>query len=125
MSLLLLSMKKMNWSETFSALESDLKCSLGCDSNEDQEHLLRCSALKTDNDVILNYNDIYSNDQIQIKRLTKTLMKKYEQFIELTSTVHRTSPQTVPIAATSDQTINDDNIVTNVNSVDDSVVELD
>ena len=115
----------MNWSETFSALDSDLKCSLGCDSNEDQEHLLRCSALKTDNDVILNYNDIYSNDQIQIKRLTKTLMKKYEQFIELTSTVHRTSPQTVPSAATSDQTINDDNIVTNVNSVDDSVVELE
>ena len=32
----------------FKSGKSDLRCSMGCDSNEDQEHLLLCPALNDD-----------------------------------------------------------------------------
>ena len=46
----------------FTAGKKDLKCSLGCDRNKDQEDILECFALKKYDDTILNYNDI--NDTI-------------------------------------------------------------
>ena len=88
--------------------KTDLKCSLGCDSNEDQEHILHCSAL---NDNVLtpvpNYNDIYSNNPTKIKKVTQILMEKFAKFNKMKTTVHGQSSKTNSSAAKSEDTVND------------------
>ena len=104
----------------------DLKCSLGCDSSEDQEHILHCPVLK-DDDVtpVPVYEDIFSNNQTKIKMVTQALRKKFAKFTSLkSSTVHGQSPQTKPSAAKPEDTVNDvDNILVNVVNCSDLELE--
>ena len=97
----------------------DIKCSLGCDSNEDQEHILNCPVLEDDNlTTISNYSDLFGYNQTKIKMITQALMKKFAKFTNLksTTTVHGQS-QTKPSAADSAEDI--------VNDVDDNVNVVD
>ena len=106
--------------------KTDLKCSLGCDSNEDQEHILICPVLKEDiSEPIPNYNDLFGNNQMRIKLVTQVLKKKFTKFTTLKSTVHGQSHQTKPSAADSTDIV--DNVNDNVNLVDcnDSELELE
>ena len=58
--------------------KSDLKCSLGCNAKEDQEHLLYCPALNDDDlTAVPKYDDIYSSNQMKIKKVTQILIKKF------------------------------------------------
>ena len=106
----------------------DLKCSLGCDSSEDQEHILHCPVLK-DDDVtpVPDYEDIFSNNQTKIKMVTQALRKKFAKFTSLkSSTVHGQSPQTKPSAAKPEDAVNDvDKVVVNLNVVNCSALELE
>ena len=55
----------------FKAGKSNLRCSLGCNSIEDQEHLLHCPALSDDNlTATPNYQDIFSKNHIKVKKVT-------------------------------------------------------
>ena len=99
----------------FKSGNPDTKCSLGCDSNEDQEHILNCPVLEDDNlTTSSNYSDLFGNNQMKIKMITQALMKKFAKFTNLksTTTVHGQS-QTKPSAADSAEDI--------VNDVDDNV----
>ena len=75
--------------------KSDLKCSLGCDSNEDQEHRLHCPVLN-DNGIKAapKYEEIYGSNQIKVKKVTQILMRKYNKFSKMKATVHGQSSQT-------------------------------
>ena len=104
----------------------DTKCSLGCDSNEDQEHILNCPVLEDDNlTTISNYSDLFGNNQMKIKMITQALMKKFTKFTNLksTTTVHGQS-QTKPSAADSAEDIVID-VDDNVNVIDCSDLELE
>ena len=108
--------------------KTGLKCSLGCDTSEDQEHVLHCPVL-IDNELtpLPHYVDIYSNNQTKIKMVTQALIKKYAKFTILkSSTVHGQSPQTKPSAAKPEDTVNDvDKVVVNLNVVNCSALELE
>ena len=102
----------------------DLKCSLGCDTNEDQEHILNCPVLKEDNlEQIPNYKDIFGNNQMKIKMVTQLLKQKFAKFTKLKSTVHGKSHQTKPSAADSTDIV--DNVDDIVNVVDCNDLELE
>ena len=96
--------------------KSDLRCSLGCDSNEDQEHLLHCPALNNDDiTAVPKYQDIFSNNHMKVKKVTQILMRKYTKFMKMKATVHGQSSQTKFSAAKSKDTVNDvDNLIVNV-----------
>ena len=56
----------------------NLKCRFGCDKDETQNHWYDCPAI---NDVIrssYSYNDLFSNDPIKVKSVTKVLMERLE-----------------------------------------------
>ena len=104
----------------------NIKCSLGCDSYEDQEHILNCPVLEDDNlTTISNYSDLFGNNQMKIKMITQALMKKFAKFTNLKSTtmVHGQS-QTKPSAADSAEDIVND-VDDNVNVIDCSDLELE
>ena len=62
---------------------------MGCDNTEDQEHILRCPVLrKNDEDDLIDYKDIYSQDLIKIKKVTQILMTKFYKFTKLKAMVH-------------------------------------
>ena len=109
--------------------KADLKCSLGCDSNEDQEHILHCPALNADVlTPVPTYNDIYSNNPRKIMIVTQILMKRYAEFNKLKPTVHGQSSQTKSSAAKSEDTVSQDctvNNVDNVNTVNCTDLELE
>ena len=76
----------------------DLKCSLGCDKDETQNHLFICPALdEDDSDETRNYDDIYSNDREKVRWVTRVLMTRFQRFLKKKTTVHRTPK---PCAAT-------------------------
>ena len=76
----------------------DLKCSLGCDQDETQNHLFICPALEDDeSEVTVNYRDIYSNDREKVRLVTRILMTRFQRFLHKKTTVHRTPK---PCAAT-------------------------
>ena len=105
--------------------QSDVKCSLGCDTIEDQEHLLHCAALSDNEDTQANYNDIYSNNMIKIRKITQILIKKFTMFTNLKSTVHGQSPQTKSSAAESEDKVDDVNVIVDLNIVNFSDLELE
>ena len=105
--------------------QSDVKCSLGCDTIEDQEHLLHCAALSDNEDTQANYNDIYSNNMIKIRKITQILIKKFTMFTNLKSTVHGQSPQTKSSAAESEDNVDDVNVIVDPNIVNFSDLELE
>ena len=105
--------------------QSDVKCSLGCDTIEDQEHLLHCAALSDNEDAQANYNDIYSNNMIKIRKITQILIKKFTMFTNLKSTVHGQSPQTKSSAAESEDNVDDVNVIVDPNIVNFSDLELE
>ena len=99
--------------------KSDLNCSLGCDTTEDQEHILQCPVLRdSDEDNLIEYNDIYSLDHLKVKEVTRILMTKFYKFTKLKATVHGKSPQTNSSAAESDDRVDND---VNDNDYDDIV----
>ena len=100
--------------------KSDLKCSLGCNANEDQEHLLHCPALNNDDlTAVPKYQDIFSNNHMKVKKVTQILMRKYTKFMKMKATVHGQSSQTKFSAAKSKDTVNDvDNLINVVNGFD-------
>ena len=109
----------------FKSGKSDLRCSLGCDSNEDQEHLLLCPALNDDGlSAVPKYEEIYSSNQMKVKKVTQILMRKYNKFMKMKATVHGQSPQTKSSAAKSDDSVNVVNTVV-VDIVDCSDLELE
>ena len=62
---------------------------MGCYNTEDQEHILRCPALrKNDEDDLIDYKDIYSQDLIKIKKVTQILMTKFYKFTKRKAMVH-------------------------------------
>ena len=82
----------------------DLKCSLGCDQDESQQHLFVCPALDDDDsDFTGKYEDLYCNDREKVRRVTRVLMSKFQQFINKKTTVHRTPN---PCAATANNNAN-------------------
>ena len=94
----------------FKAGKSDLNCSLGCDMIEDQKHILHCPALKVVNeDDQINYEDIFSDDKLKVKGVTKILRRKFAEFVNLKATVHGQSPKTRSSAAQSEDLFNDVN----------------
>ena len=109
----------------FKSGKSDLKCSLGCDSNEDQEHLLHCPVLNDDGPTAgPKYEEIYSSNQMKVKKVTQILRRKYNKFLKMKATVHGQSSQTKSSAAKSDDSVNDVNTVV-VDIVDYSDLELE
>ena len=99
----------------FKSAKSDLRCSLGCDSNEDQEHLLHCPALNNDDlTAVPKYQDIFSNNHMKVKKVTQILMRKYTNFMKMKPTVHGQSSQTKFSAAKSKDTVNNVNNLINV-----------
>ena len=69
----------------------DLRCSLGCDQDETQQHLFVCPALDDDDSEISGkYEDIYCNDREKVRDVTRALMSRFEQFLNKKTTVHRT-----------------------------------
>ena len=105
--------------------QSDIKCSLGCDKTEDQEHLLQCPALSDNEEIQANYNDIYSDNMLKIRKITQILMKKFTKFTTLKSTVHGQSPKTESSAAESEDKVNDVNDIVDPNIVNVSDLELE
>ena len=81
--------------KNFKVGKSDLNCSLGCDTTEDQEqHLLWCPVLREDDDDLIDYKDIYSQDHLKVKEeVTRILMTKFYKFLRLKATVHGKSLQ--------------------------------
>ena len=78
--------------------KEDLKCSLGCDQDETQNHVFVCPALGSeDSEETANYEDIYGNDKEKVKLVSKVLMTRFQQFQKEKTTVHRTPK---PCAAT-------------------------
>ena len=84
----------------------DLKCSLGCDQDETQQHVFVCPALNDDDDSEVTagqYDDIYCNDREKVREVTRVLMSKFQQFLNKKTTVHRTPK---PCAATANNNAN-------------------
>ena len=88
--------------------QSNLQCRL-CDSHpEDQESLLTCPALVTDEDLPASqqppYTDIFSDNSVQVSIIAKILQKKFTSF---STKVNRPKP-----CSASDKVIvdNDDDI---------------
>ena len=93
--------------------QSNIQCRL-CDSHpEDQESLLKCPALVTDDDLPASqqphYNDIFSDNSVKVSTVARILQKKY---IAFTTNVNRPKP-----CSASDIVI--------VNNDDDSIVSDD
>ena len=100
--------------------KSNLSCSLGCDSLEDQEHILRCPVLREDDESEkINYTDIYSQD-LKVMQVTQTLMRKFEKFTTIKATVHGQSTQTKSSADESEDLIDNVDSI----SIDDDIVDL-
>ena len=94
--------------------KDDLKCRLGCDIEETQEHLYNCPEIK---DVIrstYSYNNLFGNDPEKVRSVTKVLMERHQKLESNNTSVNR---QPLPCSATAD--INDSN------SVNVPVVDLD
>ena len=89
----------------FKVGKSDLNCSLGCDTTEEQEHLLQCPVLRENDDAMIDYKDIYSQDHFKVKEVTQILMTKFYKFLKLKATVHGKSTQTNSSAAESDDIV--------------------
>ena len=106
--------------KNFKVGKSDLNCSLGCDTTEDQEqHLLWCPVLREDDDDLIDYKDIYSQDHLKVKEeVTRILMTKFYKFLRLKATVHGKSLQLNSSAAESDDIVDND---VNDNDYDDIV----
>ena len=99
--------------------KSDLNCSLGCDTTEDQEHILQCPVLRdNDEDDLIEYKDVYSQDHLKVMEVTRILMTKFYKFTKLKATVHGKSPQTNSSAAESEDKVDND---VNDNDYDDIV----
>ena len=82
----------------------NLKCSLGCDQDETQQHLFVCPALDDDDSEIPGkYEDVYCNDKDKVRMVTRALMSRFQQFINKKTTVHRTPN---PCAATANNNAN-------------------
>ena len=65
--------------------QSQLKCRLGCDTNETQSHLLDCAAL-TASDIIKDlpdYADIYGKDCAKLEAISKILQVKFKHLKDL------------------------------------------
>ena len=104
----------------------DLKCSLGCDITEDQEHIFHCPVLKEkDEKDFIDYKDIYGQDPIKVKEITLILMTKFAKFTKLKTTVHGQTPQTMSSAAESEDTVNNVNTFNSDDIVDCSDSELE
>ena len=106
--------------KNFKVGKSDLNCSLGCDTTEDQEqHLLWCPVLREDDDDLIDYKDIYSQDHLKVKEeVTRILMTKFYKFLRLKATVHGKSLQLNSSAAEPDDIVDND---VNDNDYDDIV----
>ena len=103
-----------------------MRCSLGCDTVEDQEHILHCPVLKeVDENHLINYTDIYSNDPIKVKNVTLTLKRMFDKFTKMNATVHGQSSQTGPSAAESENKVDDVNPLYDNDIVDDADSELE
>ena len=65
--------------------QSQLKCRLGCDTKETQNHLLDCVALADSNIVkeTPDYADIHGKDIAKMEKTSKILQAKYKLLKEL------------------------------------------
>merc|ERR1711884_595932 len=83
----------------------DLKCSLGCDQDETQQHLFDCPALDDvdSEETAGKYEDIFCNDREKVRMVTRVLMSRFQQFTNKKTTVHRTPK---PCAATANNNAN-------------------
>ena len=100
--------------------KSNLSCSLGCDSLEDQEHILRCPVLReNDESEKINYTDIYSQD-LKVMQVSQILMRKFGEFTNIKATVHGQSTQTKSSADESEDLIDNVDSI----SIDDDIVDL-
>ena len=116
----------LNVKMNFKFGKTDLRCSLGCDTVEDQEHILHCPVLKEENENHqINYKDIYSNDPSKVKNVTLILKRKFDKFTKLNATVHGQSSQTGSSAAESENKVDDVNPLYDNDIVDDADSELE
>ena len=116
----------LNVKKNFKFGKTDLKCSLGCDTMEDQEHILQCPVLKEENENHqINYTDIYSNDPCKVKNVTLILKRKFDKFTKLNATVHGQSSQTGSSAAESENIVDDVNTLNDNDIVDYADFELE
>ena len=59
---------------------------------------MECPALKEVNeDDQINYEDIFSDDKLKVKGVTKILIRKFAKFVNLKATVHGSLPRQGPV----------------------------
>ena len=65
--------------------QSQLRCRLGCDTNETQNHLLECVSLTDQNMVkeLPKHDDIYGEDIEKMETISKILQVKYKLLKDL------------------------------------------
>ena len=96
--------------------KDNLKCRLGCDMEETQEHLFECPAIKDVTRSSESYTDLFSNKPEKVRSVTRVLMERYQRLESENTSVNR---QSMPSSAATDIDIDDSN------SVNVPVVELD
>ena len=80
--------KMINVKRNFRNLfNNNLECQT-CDDKtaiEDKTHLLNCENLKTDESVLINFDDVYGSvdDQLKAVRIFKTILRRRESILEL------------------------------------------
>ena len=80
--------KMINVKRNFRNLfNNNLECQT-CDDKtaiEDETHLLNCKNLKTDESVLINFDDVYGSvdDQLKAVRIFKTVLRRRESILEL------------------------------------------
>ena len=67
------------------------------------------SSKRGNEDDQIYYEDIFSDDKLKVKGVTKILIRKFAKFVNLKATVHGQSPKTRSSAAQSEDLVNDVN----------------